>query len=527
MKNNEPGHGDTEVNAENAVKVMCRNGNMAGTKKNGVFAFRGIPYAKPPVGGLRWKAPVEPDASTDDVNATNYGYSAIQTEWLTEDASYREQSEDCLTLNIWTKSPNTDAGKPVMVFIHGGAYGWGGTGDPLYDGQNFAEINGGDIVFVTINYRLGIIGFIDFSSVEGGEAYEDAPNLGLLDQIQALKWIQGNITQFGGDPGCVTIFGESAGGGSVSCLMIMDAAKGLFRRCIAESGSSALTSGKEQCRAQTEVILGITGAKSMDDLLAMTEDDLKELNGTIVDDEGKTVNDLTNMPQRDGKWLPDTVEGLYEAYLTTADNDVDFMTGTMENEWNYWIGEMMTGDPETDFEEFTEWMNRRYKEDTALMSADDKRFVEAFMAAQEGNADNWKVVELYNELAFRIPACEDAKIFADSGGKSYMYYWKYPSAIKRYGACHAVELAYVFGNLDDTVFTGDITDSGKTLAAKTQEAWVNFAVTGDPSIEGVAWPAYDSNTRMTMIIDDDWKVESDPLVEQRRYIEPLLRYGIR
>ena len=127
-----------------------------------------------------------------------------------------------------------------MVFFHGGAYGWGGSGDPLYDGQSFVKAHD-DVILVTANYRIGIMGFIDFSSVEGGSDYGDAPSLGLLDHVQALKWVKENIAQFGGDPENVTIFGESAGGGTTSLMLAMDEAKGLFKRCISESGSAALT----------------------------------------------------------------------------------------------------------------------------------------------------------------------------------------------------------------------------------------------------------------------------------------------
>lgn len=506
-----------------AVPVKCTNGNMIGKVENGISSYKGMPFAKAPVGDLRWKAPVAPDPSDEDFDASDYGYTAIQTEWFSEEASYREQSEDCLTLNVWTSSPNTDDKKPVMVFFHGGAYAWGGSGDPLYDGQNFAEAHD-DVVFVTANYRLGIMGFIDFSFIEGGEDYGDAPNLGLLDHIKALEWVQENIAAFGGDPENVTIFGESAGGGTTSLLMIIDEADGLFKRCISESGSVALTSSKESCRFQTEMMMEISGAETMADFLAMTEDDLKELNASEIDEYGTTINDLLNMPQRDGKLLPDSVEGLYEAYAKRNPN-VDYMTGTNRNEWNYWIGEMVTGDPETDYEVFTEWMTERFEEDVANMDEEDQAIVEAFMALQADKEYPWDIVEFYNEIAFRVPACMESANYADAGGKTFMYFWEYPSAIDKYGACHAVELSYVFNNLDNEIFTGP--NPNPALAKMVQEAWVNFAKTGDPSIDGIKWPEYNRETRSTMIINSEWSVAHDIMKEQRELVEKLIKYDIK
>lgn len=510
--------------AEAADGVKCQNGNMIGTVNEGVSSYKGIPYAKAPTGDLRWKAPQDPDDSDEDVDAFDYGYSAIQTEWFSEAASKREQSEDCLTLNVWTASPNSDEKKPVMVFFHGGAYGWGGSGDPLYDGQSFVKAHD-DVILVTANYRIGIMGFIDFSSVEGGSDYGDAPNLGLLDHVQALKWVKENIAQFGGDPENVTIFGESAGGGTTSLMLAMDEAKGLFKRCISESGSAALTYSKEDCQELTKTILEVSGAKNMKELAALSEEELKKINAAEIDDEGTTVNDLTNMPQRDGKVLPESLEELYAAYEKGAGKDVDLMIGTNKNEWNYWIGEMAVGDEEENYEAFQGWMAERFAGDKEAMSKKDRKTVDEFISLQSDKEEPWKTVEFYNDIAFRVPACIEAANHTKAGGKTYMYYWTYPSAIERYGACHAVELSYVFNNLQDTSFTGE--NPNKELAAKVQEAWVNFAKTGDPSIEGADWPQYNGDTRQTMIIGEEWKVEKDPLSKQRELIETLIKYDIK
>lgn len=179
--------------------------------ENGVLAFKGIPYAKAPVGELRWKAPQPVEASDATFEAKEYGLPGLQSYDEGEVASHGELSEDCLKLNVWTTDLNMQKGRPVMVWIHGGSYGWGGTADPMYEGK-FLPAEYPDVVMVTIEYRVNAMGFSDFSKVPGGEAFTDSPNLGILDQQQALRWIKNNISAFGGDPDNVTIFGESAGG---------------------------------------------------------------------------------------------------------------------------------------------------------------------------------------------------------------------------------------------------------------------------------------------------------------------------
>lgn len=230
---------EESAKAADPVKVACENGVMLGQSVDGVTSFKGVPYAKPPVGELRWKAPQAPDPSDDEIECYNFGYTALQYEWPSEPASYYPKNEDCLTLNIWESDGTIDSKepKPVLVFFHGGAYCWGGTTDPMYDGQNFAKAHD-DVILVTCNYRLGLMAWADFSKIEGGEEYTDV-NLGLRDHIAALQWIQENIAAFGGDPNNVTIFGESAGGWSTTALTISPKARGLFNRAIAQSGEVA------------------------------------------------------------------------------------------------------------------------------------------------------------------------------------------------------------------------------------------------------------------------------------------------
>ena len=485
------------------LAAKCENGTFIGREKEGVITYRGIPYAKSPVGNLRWKRPVPPDADDRVFEAFYNGPSPIQSQWPTETASYYHQSEDCLYLNIWTASKNIDKKSTVMVFFHGGAYGWGGTIDPLYDGYNFIERHK-DIVLVTVGYRTGLLGFVDFSMLPGGEEYPDAPNLGILDQIESLRWVKKNISAFGGDPDNVTIFGESAGGGTVSLLPIIDEAKGLFKRVIAESGSVALTFSKKECANFTRKLVEASGFFSVKELAALSEKEIMAIN--------EKVNNYNNFPQRDGKLIPIDP---YAAYASGMTKDIDMIMGTNANEMNYWIGEL------GGIVAYRFGMPVKFENDLTTFSRKDRARANRFIKKQKGYT-LWRITEFYNEMMFRLPAIRQIELHEKNGGKGYMYYWNIPSTIFLRKACHAVELAYVFNNVEETIYTGKQAD--KATAEMVGDMWVQFAKTGSPEIEGLSWPEY-SDKRETLIIEEKPHVGL-VLEEQRKLLYPLLKYII-
>ena len=488
-----------------ALAAKCTNGIFVGRRKDSLLVFRGIPFARPPVGELRWKKP-QPAPDGDDVREAYYnGKTPIQTEWHSERASYYPQGEDCLYLNVWTAPEAQPKGKTVMVFIHGGSYGWGGTADPLYDGENFVKAHP-EIVLITIGYRVGLMGFVDFSQIEGGEAFPDAPNLGIWDQIEALKWIRRNAEAFGGDPEKVTIFGESAGGGSVSILPFIPEAKGLFRRVIAESGSAALTYSKEECADFTRRLVKETGAVDMRDLMLLSESKLMEFN--------EKLNYYNNFPQRDGVLIP---EDPYAPYREGRTADIDMMIGTNADETNYWINEV------GGFIPFRIGLPIQYENDLRLLKPEDRERARQFMKMR-GGYSLWKISEFFTEIMFRLPAVRQAEEHSRNGGKVYMYYWKEHSRLPHLRACHAVELAYVFGNTEDTIYTGK--PANPALSRQVQDQWVRFAQTGDPGDENLPWPAYETEERWTMILAENSGAEKDPLSEQRKLLDPILEYRL-
>ncbi|MCR5079408.1 MAG: carboxylesterase family protein [Bacilli bacterium] len=495
-----------EENIDPEHSVSCHNGTFIPKINGDVSCFMGIPFALPPVGERRWKKP-EPLPNSDKIYEAYYnGKSPIQTLSHSERASCYPQSEDCLYLNIWNNHADKTPNKPIMVFIHGGSYGWGGTVDPLYDGFNFVSLHP-DIILITIAYRTGIMGFIDLSYLKGGEDFRDSPNLGIYDQIEALRWVKNNGKAFGGDIDNVTIFGESAGGGSVSILPIVKEAKGLFRRVIAESGSLSLTYSKSECKVLTDKLIESAKTDSMEDLMKFTEGDIKELN--------ESLNDFNNFPMRDGKLIP------FDPYLPYKEGytkDIDMLFGTNANEMNYWIGEL------GGLFQYSLGMPIKYKADLNFVDEKDRPNVKEFMRHCHGNKVA-RISEFYNEIMFRLPAIVQADGHSNNGGNMYMYYWKEESKIPLYKACHAVELAYVFYNIEDTIYTGKPAD--EALARSVSDMWAAFAKTGNPSIEGLSWERYDEANRKTMVIKkDDVHMEEDVLSKQREYLTPIVPYMI-
>ena len=485
---------------EDQPVATVENGVFVGQRNDGVLSFKGVPYAKAPVGELRWHAPQRVDSSSVIREAYYFGKSGIQTLSTNVRASYYKQGEDCLTLNVWTAN-DTTTHRPVMVWIHGGSYGWGGTSDPLFEGHNFVKAHP-EVVLVTINYRLGILGFLDLTQMEGGEDYVESGNLGLLDQVAALEWVQRNIAAFGGDASQVTIFGESAGGGSVSLLTVMPKAHGLFRRAIVESGSVALSSTREEHKLLIERVQKATGAKCVDDLMKLSESELMTIN--------EELNKYNCFPLRDGNILP---LDPYVAYASGVAKDVDMLMGTNGDEARFWISSM--GGLNRYELMLSVWF------DNVLMNLNDEdRYrVEQFVDNRDDERV-WNLSEFMTELMFRGPMLTMADAHSSSGGNTFVYYWSYPSARPLCGASHAVEVSYVLNNPQDTIYTGG--NVCLPLAEEVQKMWVNFAMTGNPSTTLHDYPCYDTATRQCMRLDTTIRVERDLLSEQRQVVSPLV-----
>ena len=512
----------TDKNYDKSLSVTCNNGIFIGKEEGNVISYKGIPYAKPPINDLRWKDPVLAEDSNKIYEAFYFGKTPIQTLFQIQYASYYPQGEDCLYLNVWKNKEDTSTDKAVIVFIHGGSYGWGGTSDPLFNGLNLVK-KYPDVIVVTVGYRLGLFGFIDFSSVTGGENYKSATNLGLLDQICALKWIQKNIKNFGGDPKKVTLMGQSSGAGSISLLPLIDDSKGLFKRMILESGSFSLSFSTDEAKILTQKLLKESGAKNMDDLMKLSETELIKINNEIGDYANFAIRDKNTFST-----------DLYEAYKSGKAKDIDILVGSNQDEVKYWI---------LSFSYYSDLLNSisrslaltagefvlkygiiiLYENNIKLMSNEDKEYAEEFMKLVEGKKYE-KILEFYSEILFRVPLTKIADYHSESGGNTYFYHWKLPGENKKLGACHNIELAYTLNNLDEDRFNGKKINN--EFADKIQEMWTNFAKTGNPSTSEITWEKYDTSKRKVILLDEKIEMAEDLKEEQREILEPLLKYYI-
>ncbi len=480
----------TDGKYDESLAVKCINGTFIGRKTDGVIAYKGIPFVgKQPVGELRWKAPVDfvPD---DGVYEAYYnGKSPCQTESNTETGSLYVQGEDCLYLNVWKADEASSEKKPVMVWIHGGGYEQGGTVDQAYECSNLVRENP-DIIVVSIAYRLGIFGFFHLSHLPDGKDYPDAQNLAIMDHMMALKWVHENIAAFGGDPDNVTIFGESAGGESVTVLPLIEGSHKYFKRIISQSGSPVLSRSTEQCIETTNEVMKILGCKTVADLQKI---DVEKLVAAMTSLGGMCVG-----PERDGKYLTFTP---YEDYAKGAAKDIDILQGCNKDELNYFMIETGGAEP------FIEYMNKRMAKNLSVLTDEEKALVESFCNDIKGESYD-PICRLYDQAWFIAPMFRLSENQTKAGGKSYTYYFTVESSQPLMKSGHAVELSTIFNHPEDTQFTGRAFD--ETFSKTMRKMWVQFAKTGNPSLsaeispDGKAheWPLYDLENKQIMIFDE-------------------------
>ncbi|WP_294745318.1 carboxylesterase family protein [uncultured Prevotella sp.] len=478
----------TDGNYDKSLAVKCINGTFVGRKTDNVIAYKGIPFVgEQPVGEHRWKAPIDivPDDGIYEAYYNAKSPCQVDDEW--QRASLYPRGEDCLYLNVW-KADDGAVKKPVMVWIHGGAFEVGGTVEPREEGTNFVRENP-DVILVYIEYRLGVFGFFHLSHLPDGADYPDAQNLGLMDQMMALKWIHNNIAAFGGDPDNVTIFGESAGGGSVSLLPLIEGSHNYFQRVIAQSGSVCFSRSEAEAIACTNEVMSALGCKTVADLQKV---DIEKLV------EAADANTLRVFPERDGKFLP---LDAYEAYANGAAKDLDFMQGCNKDEMNYFL--VCAGGPEP----FMDFLNERLTTNLTRLTAEERALVESFYKDVKGEAYD-PLCRLYNQIWFIAPVFRQAENQTKAGGKTYNYYFTVESSVPLMKSGHAVELSTVFNHPEQTFVTGRTFDA--TFSKTLRRMWVQFAKTGNPSLsasespDGKAkeWPLYDLENKQLMIFDE-------------------------
>lgn len=499
-------------------EVATTAGPVRGETSGPVLAFRGIPYAAAPTGARRFRAP-EPRPPWDGVlDATVHGHAAPQNPSVLETMLGSEGTtwdEDCLHLNVWTPAAD-GAARPVLVWIHGGAFVTGSGSTPWYDGTRLA---GRDAVVVTLNYRLGALGFLHLDDLD--LALAGSGNVGLLDQVAALEWVRDNIAGFGGDPANVTVFGESAGAMSVGTLLGLPAARGLFAKAILQSGACAHV---HDATAATGVARAVLAALDLDEdraseLVDVPLDRLLAAQAEVSASHPFSRG-LPFQPVVDGTVLP---EHPSEAVAGGSVAGMGLLLGTTDEEMKLF--------------QFMDPSISQLDED-AISSRCDAMFGPAAhpapghavsvyrkRLAEATPADLWSAIT--TDRTFRIPAVRLAERQLAHTEDVYLYLFTYrsPALEGALGACHALEIPFVWDNLDAPgvhVLAGRPSDELRELAHATADAWVAFARSGRPEAAGLpGWPRYDHDDRATMILDLEPRVEHDPYGAERALWEGM------
>ena len=496
------------------VETVC--GRIEGTYEQGLEVFRGIPYARPPLGELRLRGPVPPEPWPGVRPADRFGPWAPQNKPLSSLVSIEtdfEQSEDCLSLNVWT--PGLDGAKrPVMVWIHGGGFTGGSGASVLYDGDHLARH--GDVVLVTINYRLGILGFLAHPDLADAESGASA-NWGLLDQVAALEWVRDNIERFGGDPGNVTIFGESAGGMSVAVLLGLPRAVGLFQRAICQSGA-ALAASPEAAAATTESVLAELGLGDVTKVRDVPVEVLLKAQETVAALSVRRGRALPFIPAVDGSSLPKQPLQEIRDGLSAS---VPFIVGTNRDEYKL-FAVIDPGVRDMTEERLRRRLERVLSADLSSVSVD--QLLQGYRNARAARGlddDRGEVyVAIESDRIFRVPSMRMAAAQAAHQPDTYAYLfdWESPALRGVLGSCHALEIPFVLGSLTKRPvdrFVG-LNDDALRLADQMQQAWLSFARSGRP---GPEWPRYDGERRATMIFGANTHVEDAPFDAELRVWE--------
>jgi para-nitrobenzyl esterase len=467
-----------------------------------VQVYKGIPYAAPPVGNLRWREP-QPAAHWDGVRkADQFGAICTQAAGRGANASAKPPvtSEDCLFLNVWTAAASARDRRPVMVWIHPGGYQTGSGSTPGFDGEGLAKKG---VVLVTINYRLGVFGFFSHPELTKESEHHASGNYALMDQAAALRWVQKNIAGFGGDPQRVTVFGDSAGSSSIANLMGSPRAKGLFQRAVGESGAwmgLSLTSTRTLAEAEQ------AGVKIAEGLHAQTLDELRT----------KSAEDLLKAgrgggPVIDGWFLPEDVGAIFAQH---KQNDVPLLGGSNKDEGTFFL-------QPTTADKFMERSRMRYGDQADA-------FLKLYPAGSDDEANASQLAAFRDELAFvmRVWARAQTKT---GRSKAFLYYFTHDppppvGATARggfgSGATHGSEAQYVFQNL---LPPRAWTDLDHQVSDMLSSYWVNFATNGDPNGKGLAkWPAFDDRkSDRPMVLGDQAEVGPAPNAAQLAFFESV------
>lgn len=499
-----------------SVSVMPPCGEILGIQCDGYQEFRGIPYAEQPIGVARFKAP-EPLLPFDDpFKADRFGDAAPQDEIPL--FGINQTSEDCLYLNIWTPASDNKK-RPVMVWIHGGGFLTGSGSQLIYSGRELAA--NGDVVVVTINYRLGVLGFLHLNDLIP-ESLGISSNNGLLDQIEALKWVKSNIEQFGGNPNDITLFGESAGAMSIATLLACPSAQGLFQRAILQSGAADQVMTHDEATLIARKFLEITeiNPNQAEKLWQLTPAQIIKAQRQLVKmsfDRGiysqpVLQTGMTLIPVVDGKTLPQTP---LSALKKGEAKHIPLMVGCTRDEWNLFV--RMPGT-----EGLFSQQNVNDIEKLDLINLCEKnlpgmgeRAANLYEKLVRSTNPEGTLADIYSafesDRMFRIPTLRLAELQSEHTDQVFMFQFNWDKG--SFGACHASDIPFVFGCTDNPAgqFLTGGGEQAARLSTRVQNCWIAFARSGDPSTDGVGkWQAFNKDNRQVMCFDETSGLQKDP-----------------
>jgi para-nitrobenzyl esterase len=512
-----------DLNAQDASFVTAETafGKIRGVDIAGIKIFKGIPYGASTAGTNRFMPPAEPADWSGVRDALAYGHSAPQRDPTApppqpgtisiSGENLPPEGEDCLVLNIWTpavgSAGSSDRKRPVMFWCHGGGFATGSGSSPDNDGTNLARR--GDVVVVTINHRLNVLGFANLS--EFSDDFAASGDAGMLDIFQALKWVRSNISQLGGDPNNVTIFGQSGGGRKVETLLAMPSAKGLFHRAIVESGAAVKVVDRDVAVRNSEQLLAKLGIdkKNVRALQKLPVEKIMAAYFAVVKDDPGVDPSLGGFsPSVDGKILP---QHPFYPSASTVSAEVPVMIGCTRTEMTLFS----LHDPSA-FSQSDADMRKRV---TGLLGGQAANMIDLYRRLNPGASPSDIYFLIASDYRYGAPTMVAAQRRAALGKASvYLYYftWETPVLGGRLNSPHTMEIPFVFDNVK---ISARITDGGAdalALADKVSDVWIAFARSGDPNNPKFPhWPAFDTQDRATMVINNISKVVNDPLREQR------------
>ena len=505
------------------LEVDTQYGRIRGSESAGIRSFKGVRFASPPAGRFRFRGPQPPEPWTGARDATEYGPAAPQYSmpwfgWIS--AAGVAPGSDCLSLNVWTPGLD-DARRPVMVWIHGGGFMVGSGSTGIYNGHDLARRS--DVVVVTVNYRLGPLGYAHLGMVLG-DGFEDSTNLGVRDQIAALEWVRDHIDRFGGDPNNVTVFGQSAGAMSIGALLGAPRARSLFHKAICMSGAADHVVEPDTAREIAQAFLTALGgpAPTQEALGRISINEILAAQARVMAEHSNMKQMMVFLPTVDGDLIPEQPR---EAIRNGDTADIPLLIGTTLDEWRL-FRLIDPGPLGLDEAGLVERLEEALQDFPAAPSLSDairtlRNTLGTRIDASSAN-DVWTAFQSARVMHFPAARLSDAQTAGGGVAHNYLFAWRPPALRRALGACHGLDIPFVFGAVTNPLVLSlaGFSPAAVRLSRKMQRSWTNFARNGSPGHSQLpSWSCYEPQKRNTMVFGRRCRLADAPLEAERRMLE--------